>query len=80
MGGGGGGGACVDLEISKGNCGFCGATCGGNLTCESGACGCAAPYTNCSGTCTNLASDVDNCGTCGTVCASSSTCQNGSCM
>ncbi|HXN31938.1 MAG TPA: hypothetical protein VN894_08755, partial [Polyangiaceae bacterium] len=75
----GGGNTCVDLSSSKGNCGFCGATCGGNLNCVNSQCTCGAPFTDCAGTCTDTTSSNTDCGTCGTVCVAPSTCQNGAC-
>jgi len=77
--GAGGGAACVDRQTSKGNCGFCGEFCTGNLTCVNAQCVCAPPYIDCSGTCTNLSSDDNNCGACGTACTSPSRCQSGVC-
>jgi hypothetical protein len=78
-GGAGGGGTCADLSSDKTNCGFCGATCTGNLQCQDGACACLAPFVNCSGNCANLVTDNANCGSCGTVCVSPATCTNGAC-
>jgi hypothetical protein len=76
---GGGGNVCANLSANKTNCGFCGASCGGNLLCTNGACTCSAPYTDCGGTCTNLQTDNANCGVCGTTCVAPSACRAGVC-
>jgi hypothetical protein len=45
------GGTCVDLQTDNSNCGTCGRSCGGDLTCQSGQCACDFPcfpgYTCC---------------------------------
>jgi hypothetical protein len=71
---------CVTLSSSKGNCGFCGAACPGNLSCVNSQCMCSSPFTNCGGTCTYLPTDRLNCGSCGTRCVAPTTCVAGKCQ
>jgi hypothetical protein len=71
---------CVDLSTAKTDCGLCGVTCGGNLTCSGGNCVCGAPFTDCNGTCVDLTTSNTNCGVCGTTCVAPSTCQGGKCQ
>jgi hypothetical protein len=56
-----------------------GGSCGTNMTCSSGTCGCASGFTTCGSSCVALNTDGLNCGTCGHGCLGGM-CSGGHCQ
>ncbi len=59
--------SCVDTQVSRDNCGSCGAACEAGASC-------------CAGACKSLQSDPTACGECGTACESGEVCDSGACV
>ena len=70
-------GKCVQTDFDNQNCGSCGKTCAGGLTCGNGKC---VGNTTCSGLTADTSSSIDNCGACGNRCPDGKTCIQGKCV
>jgi hypothetical protein len=55
-------------------------TCGTNMTCSTGVCGCSVGFSACPSGCVSLQTDAKNCGTCSKACTSVQQCSGGTCQ
>jgi hypothetical protein len=81
--------ACVDLNASTFDCGFCGNSCGIGGFCNGGVCVqreifCPDGLTACGDNCVDIMNDTQNCGGCGLGCfiplIGDAVCENGTCV
>jgi hypothetical protein len=72
---------CTDLMTDVNNCGACGMSCTGSLSCLQGVCRaqCSFGQTQCFDGCFNLSFDTHNCGTCGNNCPVGLVCNTSIC-
>lgn len=79
-------GQCVDTNLAKQHCGFCGHACPGLQSCIGGTCSCPNDTPDMCGvwpnsSCVSFQRDNNNCGRCGRVCtANNMHCQSGDCV
>ena len=75
------GGTCVDVAISKTNCGACGTACSPGQVCSQGKCAstCGGGTVKCGDSCASTGNDPSNCGACGNACGGGQACVNGTC-